>query len=783
MLTGTLALSSVVAGALAPAASGAGDANRTACGPASESSPGFRVSLPDCRAYEMVSPPFKDGWPVAVAQGAFASDGASVVGTSFGDFAGGTGNDSACCGNAYLFNRGTDGWSTTALNPPLPQFVELTGQPEGTPSTGPGVNGQGEAWFVAHEASQSIYEADIYLRDPVGTLFVVGPMLPASAVPAAPTGTSTAFPEGEELVGGADDLSSVLFSLRSGENLPAGVTTNLWPGDGTVTGQPSLYEYRERSHSGAGTDRPQLVGTDNAGAQISPCGTRIGESPATQERGESAEGATVVFAAAPGACVGGASGPTVGQLYARIGTGGTQATVNLAGTSACTGSAECNVTAAPAFQGMSRDGSKIFFTSSQALTGSDHDATTDIYECELPGDGGVIPAPSGTVNACPSLHGVSVTGTAAGAEVQRVVAISEDGSHVYYVAGAALATAPNMFGATPVEGSNNLYVYEADGNRTAFIATLASANPVAQSTPNGSYLLFRDANDLTPDDTSTAQQIFEYATQSGTLKRISIGQQGPGEFSCSSTLSTERGFNCDGNTDSFNAEIARPNRRRIGRSASPDISDDGTRVVFTSALGLTPNALNERCVLEEAGECLKPAPNVYEYSEGQVYLISDKGDATPNQETKLTGISPTGRDIFFTTASPLVPQDPDQAPDLYDAREGGGFPAPIVPLGCDGDSCQGPLAAVMQAPQAGSEAEPAGGNLAPPPTLPARLAITPRLTRAQKLARALKACRRRSGRRRRSCEASARKRFGKRGRRKSVPKRVQPSIARKERRP
>ena len=43
----------------------AGDANESAC--PNEASSGFRSYLPDCRAYELVSPPFKDAVRPALA--------------------------------------------------------------------------------------------------------------------------------------------------------------------------------------------------------------------------------------------------------------------------------------------------------------------------------------------------------------------------------------------------------------------------------------------------------------------------------------------------------------------------------------------------------------------------------------------------------------------------------------------------------------------------------------------------------------------------------------------
>src|ERR1700736_5709403 len=55
----------------------AGDANRASCPSETEASPGFRTYLPDCRAYEMVSPPFKSGAAIQPEQ--IALDGQSVI--------------------------------------------------------------------------------------------------------------------------------------------------------------------------------------------------------------------------------------------------------------------------------------------------------------------------------------------------------------------------------------------------------------------------------------------------------------------------------------------------------------------------------------------------------------------------------------------------------------------------------------------------------------------------------------------------------------------------------
>lgn len=57
-------------------------------------------------------------------------------------------------------------------------------------------------------------------------------------------------------------------------------------------------------------------------------------------------------------------------------------------------------------------------------------------------------------------------------------------------------------------------------------------------------------------------------------------------------------------------------------------------------------------------------------------------------KTELLGTTPSGRDVFFATHERLTGTDKDGAGDIYDARIGGGYPpAPPPAVECEGDAC------------------------------------------------------------------------------------------------
>jgi hypothetical protein len=128
------------------------------------------------------------------------------------------------------------------------------------------------------------------------------------------------------------------------------------------------------------------------------------------------------------------------------------------------------------------------------------------------------------------------------------------------------------------------------------------------------------------------------------------------------------------------------------------ISTTGNRVFFDSYEALVPADTNGKEDVYEweasgsggpdGGGCSESSPSFSPRNGGCLSLISP-GESSSDSE--FVDASPDGRDVFFSTASSLVPQDPGLI-DIYDAREGGGFPPPpgLAPT-CEGEACQGPV--------------------------------------------------------------------------------------------
>jgi hypothetical protein len=659
------------------------------------------ATLPECRGYEMVSPPYKEGNTVLPVAG--SQDGTRLVYKSLG-VTGGVGSDYVLApGAVYEAVRSPAGWVSAPIVPPATAFP-------GYAYLDYGATTQRSLWRLRKTPQTVEGEGSLYRREADGSLVEVGPVEPSKPEAAQ-----------MEYMGASTDLTHVFFEIGTQDE-----RRGLWPGDETNGGRPSLYEY-----AGSANQEPKLVGVSNIGAvekntqavQLGHCGVELGSAASNDTYNAiSEDGGTAFFTVRSS---GGTScGKAVDELYARV-DGETTAAISepplsLAGRQCdgvCREDEEIEAKRGEGeFQGASADGRKVFFLTNQPLLNSDKDNRTDLYEVDLQG------------GAVTSLTRISLPpGATEPAEVRGVVRVSEDGSHVYFVAGGLLSSVTNANGEAAIAGADNMYVYEPDPehpgqHEIAFIADLCSganrsgsalqakchgsdagdwatrdARP-AQATPDGLAIVFSSKGDLTSDDTSTSSQLFEYDAKRGSLARVSVG---------------EGGFAGDGNTENEAEAPALPVASYAGAfeprshtTVSLALSSDGSRVFFLSADPLSP-AVTPGTV------------NVYEYSNNDVHLISDGrdgGHVLSEPAVQFFGTDPSGQDALFTTADQLVGQDLDSQQDIYDARIEGGFPLGKIAPPCTEEACRSTSNAPPEAiSTAGSAVTRAGDNVPPKP--------------------------------------------------------------------
>jgi hypothetical protein len=739
----------------------------------------YSAGLPDCRAYEMVSPVEKNGALLGEVglkglAPQIADDGEQVITAAIQCFASAT----SCTGvrqeggQPFEFTRTPEGWDASALTLP----ADLTSG-ETAEATNPN---RGAALFGAVSKVTGLEEW--FAREPDGTVKSVGPL--------GPNPGSSSIISGSPLIETTADLSYVIWGVKREPG---------WKFGGREEGE--VFEY-----SGSGSRSPTLVAVSGgAGSNdlISRCGESLGGDGVGKRNlygSLSADGSVVYFTVER--CAGGTGANenvevAARELYARV--DGSQ-TVLISGHPAegcsepgCVGSAARDAS----FQGASRDGSKAFFTSTQRLTDSaaqdprSQDTARGAEGCiELvAGASGCNLYESECAGACtdPAVrHLVDVSAgdsSGLGPRVQGVMAISPDGSHVYFVAQGVLTKGPNNAGREPVAGADNLYVYERDGaypaGRLVFVSSLPGGTETSESqqwaevseadvTDDGGVLVFQSYGALTPDALPGAgSQVYRYDATSATLQRVSIGAGG--------------GFDDDGNAGGAAAGIV-PDAifSRIGPgSVDPTMSADGSRVFFMSPKGLTPGALNEVASHGVGGSLVN---NVFEWEadgtgscqevQGCVYLISDGTDVS--EGTGLLGTDATGDNVFFVTSDRLVGQDTDTELDYYDARVDGGYPTPTRAVSCGSSGECHPGTGEPSVPGTpGSQSFTGPGN--PTPVSSAKPVVgkpkTVAQVRAEKLKRALEVCKRdRSRKRRAGCERVARKRYGPRVELKSKPR-------------
>lgn len=610
---------------------------------------GFGGLLPDCRAYEMVSPVDKNGvnieavnnnqtYPAALNQG--AAEGKAITYSAYRSFAEPEG---APYSSQYLATRSSSGWRNKSI---------------ALPREGPSIFST-----ASLDYQFKAFTADLCIGWPVQDS--ANPLLAAGAIPGYPnlyqrdncepgrgqfqTITTTLekpkvnprnfFPE---LQGFADDGSKAVYV----------VAEKLTPN--AKAGKAQVYEV-------SGGEAPKLVCVlPNGGVASQDCSVGMATEKAASwlagagaervgrvDRAVSRNGSRIYWTQT-------AEGP--GKLYVRIDG---QETVVVSEQNA-------------GFWTAAADGSRAIYTVGEEL-----------FVFDL----------------------ATRTSTLVASGVKGLAGASEDATQLYFASVQVLDA-----GATA--GKLNLYRYsDGDirflGTLSAADAVPQMISPISPSpflrtsrvTPDGDRFVFMSKASLTGFDNTDAvsgepdAEVFLYDA---------TANDGAGELRCLSCAATDarpQGANWApvefkyGFSESWVAAWIPGWQNQL--YAPRVISSDGSRVFFNSFEPLVAADTNGKADVYQwespgAGDCVRGGPRFVASADGCLSLISS---GQSPEASELVDSSTSGAEVFFRTSASLVAQDPGLL-DIYAATVDGGFPTPPAPAAeCEGESCQSPAPA------------------------------------------------------------------------------------------
>jgi hypothetical protein len=732
------------------------------------------VGLPDGRGYELVSPLDKGASILPSGHGALAVGEASVAGSAVTYAANGPteSNPQGNSNNSQVLSvRGPNGWSSQDIATPHDVATGVGGCAAGGYilfSDDLSFAGLTPCGAFAPSLSDMASEQTSYLR----TDFFGGDVgRPCSSSCYAPLVTGCP-PVGHQCASSVEEHADVPPGTVFGAGAPPivrGATPDMsrvilesrkvaLGADPVPAGLDGLYEWTAGRLTFIGVGSP-----NNAQAR-------------TLFQGVSSDGSRVVF----NGVVGGLE-----ELFVRDVVRGV--TVRVDGVeSGCGG---C-VVGGSVFQGVSSDGSRVFFTSEGRLTkGSGaSEKHPDLYVCDLVVVGGGV--------------GCRLSDLTPGGDVSgRVLGLSKDGSWVYFAANGVLAGGAVQGDCLSSASSArcNVYVLRSDGvvwGAPRLVAVVSGADHpdwggqfeqhTSRVSSGGGWLAFQSEVSLTGYDNRDAvsgrldEEVYLYNGVSGVLVCASCNPTGARPFGVKAST-IEEGIAIPRQTwgaQWLGATVPVWNLYEEGLSVyQPRYLSDSGRVFFDSSDGLVPRAVNRMESVYEyepvgVGGCSSGvagqgvvffgggAGSFNGAGGGCVGLLSSGG---VSGESAFYDASESGGDVFLLTSAKLVGADRDTNLDVYDAHEctigSPCLPEPsVVPPACDtGDSCKpspSPQPLIFGAPA--SSTFSGTGN--PVSNVPAVRKVV--LTRAQKLARALSECRRKAGKRRVVCERQARRAYG-----------------------
>jgi DNA-binding beta-propeller fold protein YncE len=675
---------------------------------------GVGAELPDCRAYEMVSPLDKNGGDVAlwesrsnaaplyfeVHQSSTAADRFTFSSTrAFGD------SESAYFTSQYLAERAGSGWGSEPITPAGTE----------TPVSGEDMLGDNgfqlfsvdlcRAWLRHYSIVRLTKDAipgfaNLYRRENCGD----SPLYEALTT-AKPFNLEAIDYDELRIQGASEDGSRAIFAAN----------------DALVDDAPALADQVESllyEHTPAGLKLACYLPGGAPSPQACSAGTAaggVGLRSSSARNAISADGQRIFWSAFKGNSGFGNDPGAPGTIYASVAG---QGTVDLSGP----------VSGDPAwYWTAAEDGSRVVFSIGSPVPNFNSSRAEQLYEVDV--DAALAAAPGATT--------LLATG------VQGPLGASEDASVVYFASSDDL-DGPGEPGA---DGASNLYRHDDGGSQ--FVMGLAGDDiggaenglaPIdgvppqrsAYVTPDGAHAVFGSIapsptgyENVDAETAESVQEVYRYDAEAnggqGELLCISCNPTGARPISDQGAAARIQGWEASGH-------------------APRVMSDDGSRVFFESFEALVPRDNNGTWDVYQwsepgKGSCTVADPTYGEAAEGCVDLISSGRSAS---KSTFLDADPSGNSVFIGTQGSLVASDYGLS-DVYVARVGGGFPEPSPPSECEGEACQSPPPA-PESKRPASEGHLGPGNLRPAPGCNAQA------KRARDHVRAAKALRRRARR-------------------------------------
>jgi len=645
--------------------------------------------LPDCRAYEMVSPAIKKGADVLVdtSRTQVATDGTAVTFaslTGFGDVVGGG------VATEYMsLRRGAsasdgNGWTSHAITPPQDPLginAVLSADPLYMGDLADDLSrGVFKAWSPVTDAPAVAATANLYLRDDlrtpgVGSYQLLTPCLLCELqnAPLPPLRDSGDLPR----IGGAsEDFQHVAIESRSNLTVDAPLQPDSCS-ERSSGCAPRVYEWWDGQLRLAGLVPPESdISCGGGGPACVPAHAAILGAGLQQMRPInviSDDGARIIFTLpADGS---GAVSPNTprGKLYLRK-DGETTEEISASERTDCAGDPTCGGDGiadpapgefAPAqYWGASADGLRVFFTSGQPLTDNARGGDRGLYMYDA-----AKPA-SEPHNL--TLLNVDAEPRDAANDVEVVFAVSDNGKYVYFISSGQLVPGEPLIsqgrGIFAWHDGELAYVGETTGsvNENMLTGAIYATQTQARVSPDGAHFLLsvRSGSGLAsglnhgscPDG---CRELYLYSADTHELVCASCGAAGRPPQS-----------------DAITTARAQASGATTNWHLSQTITADNRRIFFTTGEALVDADTNGTY-------------DAYEYDIGAaaVHLVSSGTDPFDSYFMETT---PSGGDVVFSTREQLVGWDSDASRDVYDARVGGGFAEPPpAPVPCAGGVCQG----------------------------------------------------------------------------------------------